>query len=198
MTLLNNINMLTLAAIIMAAVILIVVVVIYVRYLRKTADARKIRKIIGKYSEVFERDVILSDGMDGYLFIDYLIPVSGEIIAMNIHEAEGYVFGGDKIDLWTQVVGNKSTKFNNPLENVNLFVQQASNLLKFDGMTACVMFGSKSEFPKGKPEGALSLASFEERLSTCSEEKPVTEASLKAWEKLLVMVAESRESYSKE
>ncbi len=187
-----------LAGMILAAVLITITVVIYVRYLRKTADVRKIEKIIREYSEAFERNVILSDGIDGYLFIDYLIPLSGEIIAMNIHKAEGYIFGGENIDLWTQVVGNKSTKFNNPIVDVNLFVQQTSNILKFDGMTACVLFGSKSEFPKGVPEGALPLASLEEYLSTQAEETPATEAANKAWEKLSALLDESRESYNRE
>ena len=77
-------------------------------------------------------------------------------------------------------------------------MQQASNQVKFDDIMACVLFGSKNEFPKGVPEGVLQLESFEESLSALAEEMPSTEATSKAWEKLSALVAESRESYNKE
>ena len=198
MTYLNNIPLPILMGILVTSIIFVMAVIFTVRYLRKTSDTRKTVATIEKYSEAFERNVILSDGLDGFFFIDYLIPLPGRIIVLNIHKAEGYVFGGERIEQWTQVVGNKTIKFKNPLEGVNLFVQQASNQVKFDDIMACVLFGSKSEFPKGVPEGVLQLESFEESLSALAEEMPSTGATSKAWEKLSALVAESRESYNKE
>jgi hypothetical protein len=110
---------------------------------------------------------------------------------------DGYVFGGEGIELWTQVEDNKSTKFKNPLEDVQLFVKHAADQLKFDGMMARVLFDSKSEFPKGVPEGVLQLANFKESMAVWAGEAHVAEAKHKAWDKLSALLAESRECYNK-
>lgn len=181
-----------------AAITIVIAVILFVRYLYKTADSRKIKRVIKKYSDAYEREVIFSDGIGGYFFIDYLILLPGRILALNLHKGEGYVFGGENIELWTQVEKNNSRKFKNPLENVNLFVQKVADQLKFDGIMARVLFDSRSEFPKGVPEGVLQLVNFKESMTAWAGETPVAEATKKAWDKLSALLAESRESYNKE
>lgn len=122
----------------------------------------------------------------------------GRILALNLPRVKGYVFGGDDIELWTQVENHKSTKFKNPLEHVKLFVNHAADQVKFDGIKAWVLFDSGSEFPKGVPEGVLQLANFKESIAAWAAEKPAAEATNKAWEKLTVLLAESRERYNRE
>lgn len=172
--------------------------ILYVRHSNRTADSRKIKRVIKKYSDAYECEVIFSDGIGGYFFIDYLILLPGRILALNLPRVKGYVFGGDDIELWTQVENFKSTKFKNPLEYVNLFVNHAADQVKFDGIKAMVLFDSGSEFPKGVPEGVLQLANFKDAMAAWSGEKPAADAASKAWEKLSVLLAESRERYNKE
>jgi len=198
MTYLNDENMPMLMGMLVAALIVVIAAALFVRYLYKTADSRKIIKAIKKYGGAYQRDVICSDGMGGYFFIDYLILLPDRILALNLPKVEGFVFGGESIELWTQVENNKSTKFKNPLENVKLFAKHAADQLKFDGMMARVLFNGRTEFPKGVPEGALQLATFKEDMAAWAGEGAVAEAANKAWEKLSVLLAESRERYNKE
>jgi hypothetical protein len=197
-TYLYNENMPMLMGVIAAIVIMVIAVILFVRYLYKTADSRKIKRIIKKYSDAYEREVVFSNGIGGYFFIDYLILLPRRILALNLKTLEGYVFGGENIELWTQVESNKSAKFKNPLEDVKLFVKQAADQLKFDGFMARVLFDSKTTFPKGVPEGVLQLANFRESMTAWAAEKPVAEAAQSAWDRLSILVAESRESYKKE
>ncbi len=198
MTYLNNENMPMLMGVIVATIIMVIAVILFARYLYRTADSRKIKWIIKKYSDAYERGVIFSNGIGGYFFIDYLILLPGRILALNLQKVEGYIFGGESIELWTQVENNKSSKFKNPLEDVHLFVQQVADQLKFDGFVARVLFDSRSKFPKGVPEGVLQLANFRESMTAWAGEKPVAEATNKAWDKLSILLAESRERYNKE
>ncbi|MDO8412567.1 MAG: nuclease-related domain-containing protein [Gallionellaceae bacterium] len=183
---------------IVATIIMVTAVILFARHLYKTADSRKIKRIIKKYSAAYEREVILSNGIGGYFFIDYLILLPSRILALNLQKIEGYVFGAERIELWTLVENNKSTKFKNPLEDVNLFVKQVADQLKFDGFMARVLFDSRSKFPKGVPEGVLQLASFRESMTAWAEEKLVAEATNKAWDELSILLAESRERCKKE
>ena len=181
-----------------AAIAIVIAAIFYVRNLRKTADSRNITMVIKKYSDAYQRDVIFSDGIGGYFFIDYLILLKGKILALNIARVEGYVFGGENIELWTQVENSKSVKFRNPLIDVKLFVKHAADQLKFDGILARVLFDSRSGFPKGVPEGVLQLANFKESMAAWAGETTVADATNKAWDKLSALVAESRERYNKE
>lgn len=196
MTYLNNENMPMLMGVLVATTIILIAVILYARYLYKTADNRKVQRIIKKYSGAYVHEVIFSDGIGGYFFIEYLLRLPARIIALNIHKGEGYVFGGETIELWTQVEKNKSIKFKNPLEEVNLFVLQVTGQLKFDGIMARVLFDSRNKFPKGLPEGVLQLASFKKSMIAWAGEAPA-EATNKAWEELSALLAESRESYHK-
>ncbi len=198
MTYLNTENMPMLMSMLAAAIIIVIAVILFVRHLYKTADSRKIKRIIKKYSDAYERDVIFPDGIGGYFFIDYLILLPCRILALNLPKGEGYVFGGENIELWTQVANNKSTKFKNPLEHVRLFVKHAADQLKFDGIMARVLFDSRSEFPKGVPESVLQLASFKESMAAWAKETPVAGAAKMPWDKLSALLAESRERYNKE
>ena len=181
-----------LMAMIVATLIMVIAVILFTRYLYKTADSRKIKRIIKKYSDAYEREVIFSNGIGGYFFIDYLIRLPSKILALNLQKIEGYVFGAENIELWTLVENNKSTKFKNPLEDVNLFVKQVADQLTFDGFMARVLFDSRSKFPKGVPEGVLQLASFRESMAAWAGEKPVAEETNQAWDKLSILLAQSR------
>jgi len=198
MTYFDNVNMPVLMAMILVAIAIVITVIMFPRNLYKTADSGKIKRIIKKYSDAYEREVIFSDGVGGYFFIDYLILLPRRILALNLHKVDGYVFGGENIELWTQLENNKSTKFKNPLENVELFVKHAADQSKFDGIIARVLFDSRSEFPKGVPEGVLQLANFREIMAAWAGETPVAEATKNAWDKLSASLAESRERYNME
>jgi hypothetical protein len=198
LTSLYNENMPVLMGMIVAILIVVIAVFLLARYLYKTADGRKIKRIIKKYSDAYEREVVFSNGIGGYFFIDYLILFPKLILALNIQRLDGYVFGGENIELWTQVENNKSAKFKNPLEDVKLFVKQAADQVKFDEIMARVLFDSGTTFPRGVPEGVLQLANFRESMTAWAGEKPVAEATKNAWDKLSILVAESRERYKNE
>lgn len=198
MTDLNDENLPVLLGMLVAAMALVIAVILFVRNIYRKADSRKITRFIKKYSDAYERDVIFADGMGGYFFVDYLILLKGKIVALNIPKVAGNIFGGENIELWTQVENNKSVKFKNPLFDVKLFVKHAADQLKFDGIMARVLFDSRSVFPKGVPEGVLQMANFKENLAAWAAETPVAEATNKAWETLSALLSESRERFNKE
>jgi hypothetical protein len=198
MTFINNEDIPVIISVLVAAIALVIAVILIVRNSSRTADGRKIKMAVKKFSNAYRQDVIFSDGMGGYFFIDYLILLPGRILALKLCKIEGYVFGGDNIELWTQVENNQSAKFKNPIEDVKLFVKHAADQLKFDGIMARVLFNSKSEFPKGVPEGVLQMANFKENMPAWSGETHVADATNMAWDKLSALLEESRERYNKE
>jgi hypothetical protein len=177
---------------VLAALVLVLCVVPLVAYIYRTSDIRHLKRVLKKYSYAVEQNVVLSDGIDGYLFVDYLILLRGKIIVMKVEPSSGYIFGGEKIDEWTSVKNNRTGKFNNPMKEVSLFAQQVKHMLDFDAVDACALFGSKSLFPKGVPQGVLRMAYFGEELDAFKGSEGKHEAAQQAWEKLLAMTHEDR------
>lgn len=197
MTYLNSENLPMLIGAIVVTMVVFITGILFARHLYKTADSRKIKSIINQYSVAHVREVICTNGMGGYFFIDYLVLLPGRILALNLQEKEGYIFGGKGIEMWTLVNNNKSSKFRNPLEDVILFAKYVEDLLKFNEVAARVLFDGKGKFPKGVPEGVLQMASFKENMVAWAGDKP-TEAVRNTWDSLATLLAESRERYVKE
>jgi len=187
-----------LTLVLVGAIILVTVVLWMVRYIKNTADDRHIEKIIKEQSEAYSRDVIISDGIYGYLFVDYLVLLRGKIIALDVQHLKGYIFGADQIEQWAQVVDNKSHKFKNPLYRVRLMVQQVNQLVKEADIEARVLFGAQSSFPKGVPDGVLRMDTFRGELNNLAKNDYMHESMSKIWEELLDIAKEHKMRYNLE
>ena len=180
------------------ALIAITLIIWIVRYMRNTSQDRRIEKIIKEESEAYAKDIILSDGMYGYLFTDYLILMRGNIIALDVHHLAGYIFGADQIEQWAQVVNSKSNKFKNPLYRVRLMQQQIKQLIKDADVQPRVLFGSESSFPKGVPEGVMRFDTLREDLNTLDKNDYLAESMSKTWQELMEIAKQHKQRYMQE
>ena len=164
----------------LAGVVLAITLFIWIfRRLRFSSPDRRIEKIIKIESQEYAKDIILSDGMYGFLFVDYLVLMRGNIIALDVHHLEGYIFGADQIEQWAQVVNSKSNKFKNPLYRVRLVQQQIAQLVKDADIEARVIFGSDSTFPKGVPDGVLRFDTLRDDLNALDKNDYLAESMSK-------------------
>jgi len=172
--------------------VLLFLVVGAVMYLRRSSDAWLLNKTLADQCEAVEKDVVLSDGIDGYLFVDYLLLLPGKIIAMKSMSKKGYIFGAEEIDEWTCVENNFTEKFKNPLADSRLCVHQIKEALQFDAVEACALFDRQSDFPKGVPEGVLRLAHLDEELKARHGSEAAGETAREAWKRLIARVHEDK------
>jgi hypothetical protein len=191
-------QLVTFGTALVAAVVVLTAIIWLVRYFRNTSQDRRIEKIIKEQSEAFAKNVVLSDGMYGYLFSDYLVLMRGKIIAMDVHHLEGYIFGGDQIDEWAQVINSKSNKFKNPLYRLRLMVQQIKQLVNDADIEARVLFGNESSFPKGVPDGVMRFESFREDLNSHNKNDYMAESMSKTWDELMQITKEHKQRYLQE
>ena len=84
-------------------------------------DDRLIKKLFKRHNQEFKSNVGIADGIDGFLFVDYLLLIRGNLIALKIIDKPGYIFGAENIDEWTCVQNNRTEKFNNPVTSLNHF-----------------------------------------------------------------------------
>ena len=162
-------------------------------YRKKTADARLIKKAFARQCQAIERDVVLPDGLDGFMFVDYLLLMGGRIIALKQLSKKGVVLCLADSDEWTCINNNRSEKFRNPLTGLQQSVRQMQHELNFRAIEACVLFGSDSQFPKGAVAGVVPLAELDEALASRQGSESEHEAARACWERLIEMNRQARQ-----
>lgn len=117
----------------------------------------KLKLLLRKTGVDSRHNIVIPGGIDGSIFIENLILMPNEIFLLGVKKFQGLIFAGEKIDLWTQVIGNKSYKFQNPLHLLESNVVSLNSMIKASTVGKKVLFINGSEFPKGKPENIVSL-----------------------------------------
>ncbi len=146
---------------------------------------------IKNYAIESVKNAVIPDGIDGYVFADWLLLMNGHIVVLNFEPRRGYIFGAANIDEWTCVENNRTEKFINPLKRTALFAQQSCHIAGFENIRGHVLFASACEFPKGMPDGVLQMTRFERTLESLSAEDDDHESLYLAWSKLKRVSKES-------
>jgi len=126
------------------------------------------------------------DGLDGYFNIDRLILLDHAILIVNYKKYPGKIFGSEKINEWTQMLGRQSYKFPNPLFNLNIQLQSLSKCIPDTPVEARLFFDSNSEFPKNIPPQVIHPEHIEDRFF-CNNRHKVNPSIMDAWKKLQTM-----------
>lgn len=195
---LPDVNIISIATAITVLLALILLFSWVRRRFQANSEDRKIEKTIKTNSEAYIRNVVLSDGLYGYHFVDYLILLRGKILALDVQHLHGYIFGAENIDEWAQVVNSRSNKFQNPLYRINQLVQRINTLVKGADIEGRVIFTSESSFPKGIPNGVLRMDNFKDVLSELSRNDYLHESMAKIWTELVDITKKHRMSYNQE
>jgi hypothetical protein len=181
---------------VIAAAIVVIIWLIYT--LRHPSDGARIEKIIKEIADSYIKDAVLSDGLYGYHFIDYIILLPGKILVLAVQDYEGYIFGGEKIEKWAQVVNNRSFNFDNPLINTNHYIQAVRTICNDVEVINRVVFTSKSSFPKGIPSGVIEFKNLKKELEVLKGAGTAANPAKPMWDKLLESSKQQKIQYKQE
>ena len=173
-------------------------------YARKTRHPRHIKKVLESLGLKYSKDIVLPDGVDGWVFIDYLLLLPNGVAVLDIHNSEGHLFGGKSVDQWSQVVSHKTYKFTNPLYanqiqcqaviwNVAQHIpqqeepqseQQSDNPEDWQTFGR-IVFSNAGNFPKGIPSQVSMIDDLKSDLEKLTDiTKPIAEPIRQMWDKL--------------
>lgn len=105
------------------------------------------------------RDVMLPDGVGGYVGVDALVLRDAKLYVLTIHNVEGAIFAGEKMDQWT-VIGHRRSSFRNPLHRMQDQLAALRILMPGYALVPRIVFTGRGHFPKGRPAGAELLEEF--------------------------------------
>jgi len=149
---------------------------------RGYADWRLFQTVKKLGHEVMQ-NIILADGMDGTVYIDNLVLMPDGIMVVSVGRYQGAVFASENIDIWTQVVGQRSYKFSNPLLKLEQDIAAVRAHLPKINTIGILIFSADVNFPKGKPDNVISMDEAKQRFAG-AHDKQVTAELLAAWKEI--------------
>lgn len=166
---------------------------LFVHFLLKNKETNKIKKIVKEIAADFIQDAALPDGLEGFIFVDYMILTPTGILVVDVQNYNGFLFGGEAVDEWTQMIDHQSYKFNNPIPVNQHHVQSVLTHTGDVPVQGRIVFTSLGKFPKGIPEGVSTASSFKNDVSFTVVGNAVPEIYQQTWNRLLAIVKESNQ-----
>jgi len=152
-----------------ALVLLLGVFLGYRRWRRLKAGRERIRTIESIGYDMI-RDVLLPDGNDGHIHIDFLLLTASGFLVLDLRDVPGVIFGGEQMDEWAVMNGSVRSTFQNPLGPLYdrlAVVRQLAGKAPVEGR---IVFTAQGSFPRGRPRRVVFLDSL-------SDEFPVVDRS---------------------
>lgn len=144
----------------LALVVLAILVVLMFQFrkpLRHWRQERRIKRAMKRLGARDLHNITLPDGLGGELMIDNLLLATDAILVVDVKRFDGLIFGGDKTDIWTQVINKRSYRFTNPDQQLKYQVAAVRAILPRAPVRGVHLFTHGASFPKGKPAGVLLL-----------------------------------------
>lgn len=174
--------------IIVIAIIAVAVMLILIINRRRIAIGLRewrTRRCLNRIGGAQIRNLVCADGLDGFYTIDRLALTRDAILLITYKPYGGNIYCAERISEWTQVIGQKSFKFENPLFELENQLTALRLLVGNAPLRGYLCFSNNALFPKGRPDSVLNPVTIPETLLTedCESVKAEVQA---AWD-LLVM-----------
>ena len=78
-------------------------------------NRRLLRKTIRAISHDYIENVVVPDGLDGKIQIDYLLLTTRGLLVLDVKDVGGVVFAGSSLDRWAVIDGTEHFKIGNPI-----------------------------------------------------------------------------------
>ncbi len=136
------------------------------------------------------RDLVCPDGLDGHYSIDRLALTRDAILLISYKRYVGNIYCAEQISEWTQVIGQQSFKFENPLfelENQLTALKLVTGNINLRGF---LFFSHSATFPKGHPDSVLQPDTIPERFLGIQADTVNADVRL-AWERLKTLPSDA-------
>ncbi|MCP4000085.1 MAG: NERD domain-containing protein [Gammaproteobacteria bacterium] len=139
-----------------------------------------------KASTAFLGDFLIPDGEGGEIHIENALLCSRGIIIVNIKDVAGNIFGGDTMQEWAVITGEKRFAFSNPQDGLYDRTAAVKHLLPDVPVFGYIAFTDQADFNKGFPNHVISLSKLLDELeSEFAQQSSAPDAFWPSWEKLV-------------
>ena len=174
----------TTVIVVAVVVMLLLLLVVLGKPLRNLFDRFRVGKAIKRLGTASMSNVVLSDGMEGHVFIEHLVRKPDEVLVVSVRRYSGAIFAAENMDMWAQVTDGGSYKFPNPLHEIDTAMAALKSHVPDAAVSGLILFGRDSTFPKGKPDGVMHITEIT-KLPVPGHKTAVSEPVKRAWDRLL-------------
>ncbi len=171
-------------AVALVAVFILLCILLLLAQYRKRSEYQ-INKVLKPLTRAEVKNIIIPDGIGGLLEVEHLVLMEQGLLLIATYPMHGDLFGGEKIDQWTQIVKGRSYKFANPLRHIRLSYQALKSLAPKIPIEYRIIFTADARFPKGKPDHISLLASLPGDMATLQAGPKIGEPAQQAWDRIL-------------
>jgi len=114
-----------------------------------------IQRCLNKIGVEQIRNLACPDGLEGHYSIDRLALTHDAILVIAYKPYVGNIYCAERIAEWTQVIGQKSFKFENPLFELENQITALTLAFGSIPLRGYLFFSHSAVFPKGHPESVL-------------------------------------------
>lgn len=151
----------------------LVLIAVWFIWRRMTSMERRTRQLLASIADRVLRDAAIPDGVGGWVVIDAVMLRDRRIYVLDLRDVEGAIFGAEKMDHWTIIGRHWRSQFQNPLRFMQDRVIAVRALLPELDISGHVLFSSRAQFPKGRPDGVQLLEEFSRPLARPKPQKLV-------------------------
>ncbi len=123
--------------------------------------------------------VVIPNGDDGEIQIDYLLLTSQGLLILHIKDVHGTVFGSDKMQEWTVISEDRRYTFSNPQPALYDRIAAVRQIVKQVPVAGRVLFLDGGEFTKGVPGLVCNLDELLEEF--CEKDKAAAQRKIEAF-----------------
>ena len=147
-------------------------------------EGARTRRTLRRLGREYMEDVVIPDGLDISVTVDFLVLVPGGILVVDLKDYPGVLFAGERIDEWTQTVGRRSFKFPNPIAPNQFKVQAVSDQVPEVPVHGRVVFTRRGRFATALPWSVSTVDSLAEDVADLREGDEVPGSYYSAWLRL--------------
>ena len=137
------------------AVALVLALIVNHRRIQSWFREWRIQRCLDRIGSAQIRGLVCSDGLEGYYRIDRLALTRDTILLISYKPYGGNIYCAERISEWTQVIGQKSFKFENPLFELENQITALRLLIGDVALRGYLFFNHSALFPKGHPDSVL-------------------------------------------
>ena len=160
---------------------------------RGLAGEAQVGRALQRLFPTVAHDVILHDDRGGLTQIDHLALAPAGILVVETKHYRGRIFGQANEATWTQAIGRRRNRFQNPLRQNHAHVRAVEALALGVPVLKRVVFTNAAEFPNGRCDGVSQLATLDADLAAWRQ-GTISPALQHAWERLLASARTDRAS----
>jgi len=131
-----------------AGVAVIIAVGVWIRH---RGAGNRLKKVLTEISHDRIDDLLIPNGDEGEIQIDHLLLTSQGLLIVDIKDAEGTVFGSDKMDQWTVISNERRYTFPNPQAALYDRIAAVRHIVRQVPVAGRILFLDGADFTKGVP-----------------------------------------------